>query len=151
MGILNKETKTQAFFRDDNKFQLVKRNLEFSCLVEKAGDTMKRGWKHFYNNQFYFGGYKNMSADSVTLGFSRDIILDPFNKIAIGDSVGTKPKINDKPGLKKWIAMIAENQRHTYRSKPKISKTNDIINLALVGVLGLMIAVWAITFLVKVL
>lgn len=147
MNIFNKERKTQLYFRDDNKFQFVKRALEFSCLLEKASDVLKRGWKHFYGNQFFFPGYKRMSADSVTLGFARDIILDPFNKIPTGEEVGEKPDLKNKVSLKKWIAKIAENQRHTYRSKRQISRATDIINWALVGVLFVMIMAWAIIFL----
>ena len=147
MNLTGKERKTQLYFRDDNKFHFVKRLLEYSCLVEKKGDELKRGWKHFYGNQFFFSGYKRMSADSVTLGFARDIILDPFNKIQIGDSVGEKPDLKDKTSLKKWIAKIAENQRHTFRSKRQVSRTTDIINFTLSCVLLIMILVWAITFL----
>lgn len=147
MNLTGKERKTQLYFRDDNKFHFVKRLLEYSCLVEKKSDELKRGWKHFYGNQFFFPGYKRLSADSVTLGFARDIILDPFNKIQIGDSVGEKPDLKDKTSLKKWIAKIAENQRHTFRSKRQVSRTTDVINWTLSGVLLIMILVWAVTFL----
>ena len=146
MNILQKERKSQLYFRDDNKFQFMKRDLEFSCLLEKKGDTLKRGWKHFYGNQFFFGGYKKMSADAVTLRFARDIILDPFDKVKTGDSVGEKPS-KDKIGLLNWIAKIAENQRHTYRSKRQMSRTTDIINWALIFVLFAMVTGWLITFL----
>ena len=146
MNILGKEKKTQLYFRDDNKFQFIKRELAFSCLVERQDGTLKRAWKHFYGAQLFFPGYKNMSADSVTLGFSRDIILDPFNKIPSGESVGEKPSIKDKVSLGKWIAKIAENQRHTYRSKRKSTRKEDIINWALVGVLLIMVIAWVIKF-----
>jgi len=146
MNLTNKEKKTQLYFRDDNKFHLVKRELEYSCLVEKKGEDLKRGWKHFYGNQFFFPGYKRMSADAVTLGFARDIILDPFNKIPTGETAGEKPG-KDKQSLIKWIAKIAENQRHTFRSKRQISRSNDIINWTLSGVLIIMILGWVISFL----
>ena len=142
---IGKERKTQLYFRDDNKFQFIKRDLAFSCLVERTGDTLKRAWKHFYGSQLFFPGYKNMSADSVSLGFARDIILDPFNKIPIGESVGEKPG-RDTVRLSKWIAKIAENQRHTYRSKRKNTKKEEMINLALVGVLIIMALAWGIRF-----
>lgn len=151
MNIFQKERRTHLFFRDDNKFQFIKRELGFSCLLEKAGDVLKRGWKHFYGNQLFFPGYKRISADTVTLGFARDIILDPFNKIPTGAEVGEKPDLKDKPSLKKWIAKIAENQRHTYRSKRQVSRTTDIINWSLAIVLFIMIVSWAITFLKNVL
>lgn len=149
MSLLNKERRTHLFFRDDNRFQFIKRELEFSCLVEKASDVLKRGWKHFYGNQLFFPGYKKMSADTVTLGFARDIILDPFNKIPTGEEVGEKPDLKNKISLKNWIAKIAENQRHTYRSKRQVSRTTDIINWSLAIVLLVMIISWAITFLTR--
>jgi len=141
-----KEKKTQLYFRDDNKFQFIKREVAYSCLVEREKGVLIRAWKHFYGSQLFFPGYKNMSADSVTLGFSRDIILDPFNKIPTGESVGEKPNIKDKLSLVKWIAKIAENQRQTYRSKRKSTRKEDVINHALVGVLVIMILAWGIKF-----
>lgn len=148
LAIGRKERKTQLYFSDDNKFQFIKREVQYSCLVEKIGDTLKRAWKHFYGNQYFFAGYKKMSADTVTLGFARDIILDPFNKVPVGESVGEKPR-KDKVGMTKWIAKIAENQRHTFRSKRQNTKTNNIINISLSVVLIIMILVWAITYVVR--
>lgn len=141
-----KEKKTQLYFRDDNKFIFIKRELAFSCLVEKTGDVLKRGWKHFFGAQLFFPGYKNMSADSVTLGFARDIILDPFNKVPTGESVSEKPKARDDTSLKKWIAKIAENQRHTYRAKRKSTQKEDMINISLTVVLIIMVLGWVIRF-----
>jgi len=141
---IGKERKTQLYFRDDNKFKFIKRELVFSCLVEKTGDALKRAWKHFYGAQLFFPGYKNMSADSVSLGFARDIILDPFNKIPSGEEAGEKPK--DKNSLSKWIAKIAMNQRHTYHSKRKSTKKEDMINIALIGVILIMIIAWGYKF-----
>lgn len=148
MNILGmpKEYKTQLYFQDDNKFCFIKRQLEYSCLVEKAKGILVRAWKHFYGNQLYFPGYKNISADTVTLGFSRDIILDPFNKVPTGGAVGQKPKADDE-GLKKWIAKIAENQRHIYRSLRKKTIKEDFINYCLMGVLVIMTLAWLLSFL----
>lgn len=146
MNILGKEKKTQLYFRDDNKFRFIKRELIYSCFVERQEGILKRAWKHFYGAQLFFPGYKNMSADSVTLGFARDVILDPFNKIPTGISMGEKPDITDKLSLSRWIAKIAENQRHTYRAKRKSTQKEDIINYALVIVLLIMIIAWGIRF-----
>ena len=142
-----KEYKTQLFFTDDNRFRFVKRQLEYSCLVEKDHGELYRAWKHFYANQFYFPGYKNISADTVTLGFSRDIILDPFDKVPVGDLVSEKPKIKEKGSLKKWIATMAENQRHIYRTQRKNTFKDDFVNYCLMGVLTMMSIVWMISFL----
>ena len=146
MGLLGKkEFKTQLYFQDDDKFRFVKRQVEFSCLVEKAKGELVRGWKHFFSNQYYFAGYRGLSAGTITLGFARDIILDPFNKIQEGVAVSEKPKADDT-SLKKWIAKIAENQRHIYRTLRKSTLKEDFINWSLMGVLVIMIIMWVLSF-----
>lgn len=146
MDILKtKEKKTQVYFRDDNKFKFIKRELEYSCLVEKSKGVLVRAWKHFFGNQYYFPGYKNISADTVTLGGNRDIILDPFNKVPTGEEVSNKPDVTGK-GLKRWIAKIASNQRHIYRTERKSTVKEDMINWSLIGVLVMMVGMWAISF-----
>jgi len=140
------ERKTQLYFYDDNTFQFIKRPLQHFCLVEKEGDKLKRAWKHFYGNQILFKGYKNMSADMITLGFSRDIILDPFDKIPKGEKMSDKPDLRIQDGLKKWIARIGENMRHIYRSKRQTSITGDRISWALIAVMVIMIIGWLIKF-----
>jgi len=151
MGIFgpSKEYKTQLYFEDDNKFRFVRREVEFSCLVEKERNELKRGWKHFFGNQFIFPGYKGISADTVTLGFARDIILDPFNKVPIGETQSDKPNAKDISSLKKWIAQIAENQRHTYRGKRKSTFKEDFVNYCLMGVLVLMVIAWLFSFVIE--
>ena len=147
MGVFdNKEYKTQLYFQDDNKFRFIKRQLEYSCLVEKSKGELLRAWKHFYGNQLYFPGYKSISADTVTLGFARDIILDPFNKIPIGESVSEKPKAKDSNIIKKWLAKIATNQRHVYSSTRKSTIKEDSVNWALVAILILMTLGWMLSF-----
>jgi len=145
----HKEYKTQLFFQDDNKFHFVKRQLEYSCLVEKFKGELVRAWKHFYGCQLYFPGYKSISADTVTLSFARDIIMDPFNKINTGDTVSDKPNTKTSDGIKKWCAKIAENQRHIYRTIRKSTIKEDIINWSLVGVLLIMVIAWLVSFLVR--
>lgn len=147
MSILGrKEYKTQLYFRDDNKFEFKKREVKFSCLVAKVRDELTHAWKHFFNNQYYFAGYKRISADTVTLGYSRDIILDPFNRVPIGIEPGEKPKA-EKQSLRDWIAKVATTQRHTFSSKRQQSRSSDVINWSLAVVLLIMIMSWAITFL----
>ena len=148
MGVFGKrkEYKTQLYFQDDNKFRFIKRELEYSCLVEKAAGKLVRGWKHFFGNQLYFAGYRGISSDTVTLGFARDIILDPFDKIPSGDAMSEKPKAKDAGSLKKWIAKIAENQRHIYRTMRKSTFKEDFVNYSLMGVLVIMVLMWALSF-----
>jgi hypothetical protein len=108
--------------------------------VEKEGDRIKKAWKHFYGPQLPFPGYKNMPADMVTLGFSRDIILDPFNRVPTGEEMGQKPK--DKIGIKNWIAKIAENQRHIYRAKRETTTVLDRVLWTEIAVIILMLLAW---------
>jgi len=149
MGIFSKtkEYKTQVYLQDDNKFKFIRREMKYSCLVETYKGELVRAWKHFFGNQLYFPGYKSISSDTVILGFARDVILDPFNKITIGSAVGEKPKAKDESSLKKWISKIAENQRHIYRTQCKSTVKEDFVNYCLMGVLMLVTLMWLISFL----
>ncbi len=139
------EKKTQLYFKDDNKFVFRKLELSYSCLLEKKGDKIVRAWRHSYGGQYDFPGYKNMTADTVTLGFARDIFLDPHKKIPTTDDISGKPtKAKDKIAL--WIAAIATIQRQIYRSQKKGNSTADYINLALIAVIILEIIGWLIRF-----
>src|SRR3972149_140555 len=140
------ERKTQLFFRDDNSFVFVKRNLKFSCLVEMAGEKIVKAWKHFYGCQLPVAGYKNMSADMVTLGFARDIILDVFNKVPEGNDIMNKPNLRDKASMGKWIANIAENQRHFFRAKRESQVWTSRVTWALIAVLVIMVIFWGMAF-----
>jgi hypothetical protein len=142
----NKVKVKQLYFGDDYTFQFIDRVLEYSCILEKAGDKITRAWKHFYSNTFAFSGYKSISAGQVTLGYARDIILDLFNKVPIGDKISDKPDIKAGDGIKNWIARIAENMRHTYRTKPKSTFKDDVINWALIGIDLLLVIGWLIGF-----
>ncbi len=137
------ELKMQLYFRDDNAFTFRKLPVQYSCLAEKAGDALKRAWKHFYCCQIPFPGYGNMKSGQVSLGFARDIILDPFNMVPMSENSGGKPS---KAGMKDWIANIAENQRHIFRSKREMTVWTSRITWAELGVLFIMVIVWAIVF-----
>jgi hypothetical protein len=119
------ESKLQLFFYDDNTFEFRRRKLEFTCLVEKQGDKIIRAWKHFYNAQFPFPGYKNMSAGMVTLGYSRDIILDPYDKVGKGNESNQKPNLLISGSLSSWIGKVAETMRHIYMGKRRTETWAD--------------------------
>lgn len=149
MGIFatTKERKTQLYFRDDNKFQFIPRILEFSCLIERDGEHMKKAWKHFYATELPFAGYKKLRSCMITIGFGRDIILDIFNRVpeGTGESTSEKPK-KTRDALKNWIAKIAENQRQTYRVKRKTTTLMNRIIWTEIGVIFILAIVWAIRF-----
>jgi len=109
-----KERRTQLFLRDDGKFTFRKMPIQDTFMVEKRGDEVIKGWKHFFKLQFPFAGYKGMKPDMVTLGYDRDIILDPFGIVSDRDKPDKHKKINENP----WITKIAETQRYKHQAKP---------------------------------
>jgi len=113
---VRKEKRTQLYFPDYGGFEFRKLPLEDSCLVEKANGEVVKAWKHFYCNQLTFDGYKNIHAAMVTLGFDRDFVLDPFNKIPVAGDVSGKPKRNEAD-IKKWTSQVAESQRYKVMNK----------------------------------
>ncbi|MFC2060612.1 hypothetical protein ACFLTZ_05965 [Chloroflexota bacterium] len=138
------ERKTQIYFRDNHKFRFRKLFLDYSSLLEKDRGELKRGWRHTFAGEYYFPGHKGMTADSVTLGFARDIFLDPHDKVPVRDS-----DTSGKPGLDnvaKWIARIATNQRQIYMPAGNKQTVSDAINIGLLGVLVLMVVGWLIRF-----
>lgn len=136
------EQKTQLFIRDDSKFQFRKLPLKYGCLLEKKGEKIVRAWRHSFVGEYYFYGYKGIGPDRVTLGYSRDIFLDPHNKIPVTEDTTGKPR-----DIKKWIGGIAENMRFVYRSKIKSTTINEWINYTLMGIAALMVIAWLINFL----
>ena len=147
MGLFagNESKKTQLYFRDDRKFQFIKRPLLHSCLIEEKDGKYNRAWKHFYNAEIPFAGYKNISGDSVTLSFARDIILDPFNRIKTGDSPNEKPR-NNNDDLKNWIAKIATNMRHIYSAKRETRTIGDVLFWMICGIDVIVAIGWAIRY-----
>lgn len=131
-GAIPKERRTQLYFRDDGSFQFRKLFVEDTFLVEKVNQNIVKGWKLLFKLQFPFDGYKALSADMVTLGYSRDIILDPYGIV----SEAEKPE----PGMdklnKSWITQIAEAQLYKQRNKAKpmllVNKITLFLGISLV-------------------
>ncbi len=76
------EKATQLYFYDDSRASFRKLAFEGKANVDpshESGEEMGRAFLHFYELEFPFHGYKNLSASRVILGYGRDIILDPFN------------------------------------------------------------------------
>ena len=144
---------TQLFFKANRHFVFKKMPLKYSCLLEMDGERIKRGFKHFFGSEIPFRGYKNIPAAAVTLGFERDIILDPFNKIPTSKStdpaIGEKPDIKSKDNLFKWLAKVATNQLFIYRAKRGTDSHTNWISIALGSVLIIMIIGWLVSWLVQ--
>jgi len=150
MGLFDskKQLKTELYFKDNRNFNFKKRELYNSCIVERgAEDKLTRASKHFFSCEIPFPGYKKIPADMVVLGFSRDIILDPFNKVPQGVEVNKKPDHKDKNAVKQWIAKIAENQRHIYRAKRETHVWTNRLTWLFIGIATIEVFVWAFAFL----
>lgn len=122
-----KESRTQLFFRDDGKFQFRKLLIEDTFLVEKVAGEIVKGWKHFFQLQFPFAGMKGIAADMVTLGGSRDIILDPYGLVGDNEKPDKNKKINENP----WITEIAESRIYKHATKKPSMQIYDKITLVL--------------------
>ena len=77
---------------------------------------------------------KGIGADMVTLGFDRDIILDPFGIVDDKE----KPEKNKKINENSWITDVAEGQRYKVQNKPGNRLLVDKITL-IIGVATLII------------
>lgn len=117
-GGTEKEKRTQLFFRDDGNFVFRRLEIEDTFLVVKKDGDIVKGWKHFFKNQFPFGGYSGIGADMVTLSFDRDIILDPYNLVSNkekpGEVVAQDSKGNGKGQLKSvqpWLVEVGNARR----------------------------------------
>lgn len=140
MGIFDfgtpKEKRTQLYFRDDGKFTFRRLEIEDTFLVERNKDGMIiRGWKHFYNNQFPFGGYRNIAADMVTLSSGRDIVLDPYNLVPEKEKPGKVAKqavkVAGQPPIVDWLVEVGNMRRLKEMSKRGKASTYDKIVLFL--------------------
>ncbi len=135
-----KEQRTQLFFRDDGKFIFRKLPIQDTAMVIKVNGIITTGWKHFFQLQFPFSGGKNIKADMVTLAYSRDIILDPFDIVPAAE----KP-IKGRGRLDKaWITGIAETQIYKERNKPHRTFLMDFVTGGLV--VGLLIMILTIAY-----
>jgi len=132
---VGKEKRTQLFFRDDGKFTFRKLTIQDTFMVEKKGDDILKGWKHFFKLQFPFAGYKGMQPDMVSLAYDRDIILDPYGIVAENDKPDKRKKMNENP----WITEIAETQRYKHQSNPSSQFVADKIVLIVGGFTFLMV------------
>jgi len=130
-----KERRTQLYFRDDGKFTFRKLFIEDTFLIEKVRDDIIKGWKHFYKLQFPFAGLKGIPADMVTLGFDRDIVLDPYNIVDAKDKPDKHKKINEN----KWITDVADGQRYKAQNKPHSMFMADKLTIFL-GVATVLVA-----------
>lgn len=112
-----RDQRTQLYFHDDGTFEFRKLDVDVACLIRRdnKGITLQ-AWRHYYKNQYPFSGYKKIKPDMVSLGYGRDIVLDP-HKILTDDELPELDKdINklDRKGIKE-IAQAqcyrAENQK----------------------------------------
>lgn len=146
------DRKTQLYFHPDISFEFIKREMFHSCLVIKKDNKLLMAWPHSYKGEKAFYGSKNIPADMVTLGFARDIFLDPHemipeiddSKIITSSSTSAgKPK-RDK--IAEWIAKVGTKMRNIYHAAPQTRTLSDYINMALIAVIFIMVIAWGIRF-----
>lgn len=130
-----KEKRTQLYFRDDGQFAFRKLEIEDTFLVEKKDSAITHGWKHFFGLQFPFAGKKGIKADMVTLGFSRDIVLDPFNIIDESEKPEKHKKINENP----WVSEVAESRVYKHQVAGQKMALYDKVTLILGGLTALVV------------
>jgi hypothetical protein len=146
-----KEKRTQLYFRDDGKFMFRSLELEDAIMVTKKDDSVVAGWEHHFNNQFPFTGLKGIPADMVTLGYSRDTILDPYGLVEreqLGKGVLTKLAIKatgkQVNPAQPWLAAIGHARRLKIMAKRgKQSSADKIIwilgSVLILEVIGILI------------
>jgi len=143
------EKGTQLYFRDDGKFHFRQLRIEDTVLKEIKDGIVVRAWKHFFQTLFPFEGYKGIKADRVTLGYSRDIILDPLNMIPEDDKPTKHSNLNPRTEtrlVKAYITDVAETQLYKVQSKPEKHLLMDIIT----GVIGVSLVVIVFAILITV-
>lgn len=106
-------------------------DIEATCLATKRDGLVEEAWKHFYASELRFDGYRKIPADMVTLGFSRDYILDPFNKVPVSDSPSSGKPAKTEAAIKNWTAQVAESQRYKVMNKPTNMLLVDKISMFL--------------------
>lgn len=129
----------QVLFKDNRsvKFRLLP--IEHTCLSEKVGDTVIRGWKHYYINQYLHRGYKNLPVGKATISFERDIVLNIHNAL----SENELPK---KGGDIKQHKDIGISRIRQIAAQPGIGRNQEFLNLILSVVLIIMVLGWMIGY-----
>ena len=118
LGLGNpKEQGLQLYFHDDDSIEFRKLDIDVACLHEKDNRGIPvKSWRHYYKNRYPFLGYKKIKAGMVSLGYGRDIVLDPHKILTSEELPELDKDINklDRKGIKE-IAQAqcykAENQR----------------------------------------
>jgi hypothetical protein len=126
------EKSLQLYFRDDGRFIFRFLELLETIMVERNKEkAIIRGWKHIFGNQFPFVGYKNIPSGKVTLGFNRDVILDPYKLVPDSEkpdkgAVDTKGLVRIK-SIVKWLTDIGEARRLKLMAKRGKNSSYDRI------------------------
>lgn len=141
MGVFGptKEMRTQCHFRDDGTIEIRPLEIEDTFLIERGKDgEIRRGWKHFYRNQYPFPGHGKIKPDMVTLSYDRDIILDPFgilendvanpknsSRTVVDITDGSKVHLE---GTTAWLSEVGEARRlKMMANRGKRTNTDKVI------------------------
>lgn len=129
----------QILFKDCRSVKFRKLPIEHTCLCEKKGDDILRGWKHLYKNQYLHRGFKNLPVGKATLSFERDIVLNINNVLSEKD-------LPAKGGDIKQHKDIGISRIRQIAAKPKVNPGQELINLALTIALLILVLGWMIGY-----
>jgi len=99
------ERKMQLYFNDDDSMEIRRLEIDATVLLERVRGVIVAAFKHFYKLEYDFEGYKTIPPGKLTLGFSRDVVLDLFNNLDETKDKITKGNAMNRP----WITEIAKN------------------------------------------
>ena len=129
----------QILFKDNRSVKFRKLPIEHTCLCEKKGDDTRRGWKHYYRNQYLHRGFNNLSVGKATLSFERDIVLNIHNVL-------NEKELPKKGGDIKQHKDIGISRIRQIAAKPQINPTQEVINIVLSAALIILVLGWMIGY-----
>ncbi len=141
------EKRTQMFFRDNEKVTFRPLCLDGTSLVEKVNNKPVAAFKRYYKSEFPFAGYGKMPAARVTLGYPRDIVLDPFGILAKGERPPTIEELAGRrinPLSSPFVAKIGADKRYRLSAKKPSAAIWDkytVVELIAIILLGFAILI----------
>ena len=113
--------------------------IEHTCLSEKKGDVVLRGWKHYFKTQYQHRGYKNLPSGKIILSFERDIVLN-------NHGILTENELPKKGGDIKQHSDIGVSRIRQIAAQPKINPQTEVLNLVLSIALIILVLGWMIGY-----
>jgi hypothetical protein len=142
-GVKPTEKKMQLYFNDDDSMIIRRLEIDATVLIERVKGVIVAAFKHFYKLEYDFEGYSKIPPGKLSLGFSRDVVLDLFNNLDEQKDGITKGKQMNRP----WITEISKNSFYKIKQQKANSFFMDKFTTACV----IIVAAEAIGILLKIL